>query len=277
MNKSAELPKFDSEAHRGGRGLMPENTIPAMINAINLGVSTLEADLHVTADDQVILSHDSHVNPIFSLNAKGEEFNEDDAIKQIFYQKNYAEVRKFDVGSKYYPAFPQQKKQKAEIPLLADMIDSVQNYLKVTGKAQVFYNLETKSGPKGDNTLHPDPDKFIKLVMDVIEQKNIKPWVIIQSFDPRTLEVLHKKYPEVKTSFLTSEGPLEENLKKLSFTPTIFSPNYKLVSSALVQQCHEKRMKVIPWTVNSIAEIRSLILMKVDGIITDYPELFNLP
>lgn len=274
MHKSYPLPKFDTEAHRGGRGLMPENTIPAMLNAIDIGVTTLEMDTHITRDSLVVLSHDDYINPLFTQTAEGENIPEKDAKKYVLYQMGYAELRKFDVGSKLYANYPQQRKLKAHIPLLADVIDSVQTYLKDQNKAQAFYNIETKLSPEGDNRFHPGPETFVKLLMDVIEQKKIAPWVIIQSFDKRTLQVLSKKYPGIKTSYLISnEKSLDENLNELGFKPSIYSPAYKLVTAGLVRECHARGIKIVPWTVNTAEEINTLKALGVDGIISDYPNL----
>ena len=268
-----DLPKFDKEAHRGGRGLMPENTIPAMINALGLGVTTLEMDIHITQDSKVIVSHDDFINPLITQE-NGKNISKSEAEKLAFYKLNYSDLNRFDVGSGFYPAFPQQKKIAVKIPLLEDLIDSVQHHLKITGKLQVFYNIETKSSPKGDGVLHPEPELFVSLLMDVIQKKKIEPWVIIQSFDPRTLEVLHQKHPNIHTAFLTATNSLSDNLKNLSFKPTIYSPNLKLVTAQLIEDCHKMGMKIIPWTVNDKYEIIRLKSMGVDGIITDYPNLF---
>lgn len=269
-----EFPAFDTEGHRGARGLMPENTIPAMIYAVDLGVTTLEMDAHITKDHKVILSHDPYFNRLFALRPDGTEIPKAEEKKHLIYQMNYDEIKKYDVGSKYYSAFPQQKKMKVSKPLLSAVIDSVQAYLKANNKPQVFYNIETKSKPAGDNITNPEPEVFVKQLMDVIESKKITPWVIIQSFDIRTLQVLHKKYPQVKTSLLVSSGSLEENLQKLGFMPTIYSPAYKLVDAELVKNCHDKQLKIVPWTVNTKQEIDELKALGVDGIISDYPNLF---
>jgi glycerophosphoryl diester phosphodiesterase len=258
----APWPKFDTEGHRGARGLMPENTIPAMLKAIDLGVTTLEMDAHITSDNQVILSHDDHLNPLFTLTADGKELSKEVAEQSVFYQMDYATISKFDVGSKFYDKFPGQQKLKAHIPLLSKLIDSVQNYLADKGSSQVFYNIETKSKPEGDNKLHPEPEVFVKLLMDVIESKKIMPWVIIQSFDARTLQVLHKLYPNVRTSFLVESDSFEKNLQKLTFIPTIYSPTAKLVTADLAREVHAKGVKIVPWTVNT------------NGVISDYPDLF---
>ena len=275
MQKQAPLPAFDKEGHRGARGLMPENTIPAMLKAIDLGVTTLEMDLQITTDKEVILSHDNHINPAFTLTADGKEITDEEAKKSTFYKMNYEQVKTFDVGTRFYDKYPKQQKFKAHIPRLSDVVDSVQAYLAVNGKPQVFYNIETKSSVEGDNLYHPEPDEFIKLVMEVVEAKKITPWTIIQSFDVRTLQVLHEKYPHVRTSFLVEQGSLEKNLQKLGFTPTIYSPAAKLVTAGLVKEVQAKGVKIIPWTINDQVEIERLKTLGVDGIITDYPDLFK--
>lgn len=274
MPKEPEFPKFDTEGHRGARGLMPENTIAAMIHAIDLGVTTIEMDCHVTKDKKVIVAHDDSLNPAHTFKPDGSDLEPRSEKEYILYQMNYDEIRKYDVGSKYFKNYPQQKKQKAYIPLLSNLIDSVQAHIKLNGKKQVFYNIETKSSAKGDNILQPEPEEFVHLLMEQIEKKGITPWVIIQSFDVRTLQVLNKKYPHVKTALLVSKGNLESNLNALGFTPTIYSPAYKLVDADLVNQCHQKGIKIIPWTVNTKEEINKLKSDGVDGIISDYPNLF---
>jgi glycerophosphoryl diester phosphodiesterase len=273
--KPKELPAFDSEGHRGARGLMPENTIPAMYKAIDLGVTTIEMDAHITSDKKVILSHDDHINAAFTLTPDGKEISAEEAKKLAFYQMDYSTIRKFDVGSKYHDKFPQQEKLKVHIPLLSDLIDSVQTYITEKGKQPVFYNIETKSKASGDGKFHPEPEEFVRLLMDVIESKKITPWVIIQSFDPRTLRVLHEKYPHVRTSYLVESNTLDNNLKELGFVPQIYSPNVKLVTADLIREAHAKGLKVIPWTVNTKEEIDRLKTLGVDGIISDYPNLFN--
>jgi len=273
-SSAPEFPAFDTEAHRGGRGLQPENTIPAMLNALKLGVSTLEMDTHITADGKVVLSHDDALNPLFALTPEGKVIPKEDAHRYAIYKMPYAEITRFDVGSKPYDKFPQQQKIKTHIPLLADVIDSVQQYLKANKKPQVFYNIETKSNPKNDNVYNPEPEKFVELLMAVIQNKKITPYVIIQSFDKRTLHVLHQKYPQVKTSYLVDKGTLTDNIKELGFLPNIYSPAYKLVNAELVKDCHNQGLKIIPWTVNTPEEINALKQTGVDGIISDYPNLF---
>lgn len=271
---TAQFPSFSTEGHRGGRGLMPENTIPAMHHAIDLGVTTLEMDTHITKDREVVVTHDDYLSPAFMLDTEGKEIPKGDAKKYVVFQMNYASLKQFDLGSKYYEAFPQQKKMKSYIPRLGELIDSVQQYLKQTGKKQVFYNIETKCSPDGDGVLNPDPETFVKLLMEVIEKKGISSFVVIQSFDKRTLQVLNKKYPQMKTSYLVAnKKSFEENIADLGFKPFILSPIYQMVNADLVKKCHDQQIKVIPWTVNTAKEIAELKALNVDGIISDYPDL----
>lgn len=268
----AEFPAFSTEGHRGGRGLMPENTIIAMQHAIDLGITTLEMDTHITKDNKVVVTHDDYLSPAFMLSPDGKEIPKEDAKKYPVYQMDYSLLKQFDLGTKVHSGFPQQKKIKTYIPLLSELIDAVQLYSK--GKKQMFYNIETKCSPKGDGVLNPGPEQFVKLLMDVIAEKGITKYVVIQSFDKRTLQVLHKKYPEVKTSFLVdNKKTLQENLDDLGFNPFILSPAYKMVDAGLVRKCHEKNIKVIPWTVNTKEDITNLKQLNVDGIISDYPNL----
>lgn len=268
------FPEFSTEAHRGGRGLMPENTIIAMYDAINRGVTTLEMDTHITGDKEVIVSHDAYLNANFVKTPDGAEFTKEEQKNYVIYKMTYNDLRKFDVGSKFYAAYPDQKKVNTYIPRLADLIDSVQNYIKVNHKEQVFYNIETKSSAKDDNIHNPEPAEFVKLLMDVLEQKKITPYVVVQSFDIRTIQLINEKYPQVRTSYLVSnKNTFEQNIALLGYKPFIYSPHHKLVTPELVQKCHDQQIKIIPWTANTKEEIESLKAMKVDGIITDYPNL----
>lgn len=275
---SGDLGTFDKQGHRGCRGLMPENTIPAMINAIDLGVTTLEMDVVITKDKKVILSHEPWFGREITTKPDGTYMGEREERRYNIYWMTYGETQTFDVGMKPHPRFPAQQKMKVTKPLLSAVIDSVNKAMMTRRRPPLFYNIETKTNPEGDGIFHPKPDEFVELLMDVIKEKGIEDHVIIQSFDFRTLQYLHKKYPDIKTAMLVEDvdrKPLEEQLKKLGFTANIYSPHYSLVTGSLIKQCHEKGMKLIPWTVNDKAKIAELKKMGADGIITDYPGLFD--
>ena len=272
------LPAFDIEGHRGCRGLMPENTIPAMIKALELGVTTLEMDAVITKDKQVILSHEPFFNHEITTGPDGKYVTEQDERNLNIYHMTYAQTQAYDVGLKPHPRFPNQRRLKATKPLLREVIDNVEAYQKLKGAHPVFYNIETKSNPGTDNNYHPAPEEFVNTLMKVINAAKISDRVIIQSFDFRTLQVLHKKYPAIKTAALIEDfdrRSFEEHLKALGFVPTIYSPAYSLVTKELVEKCHQQYIKVVPWTVNDKAAIAQLKTTGVDGVITDYPDLLK--
>jgi glycerophosphoryl diester phosphodiesterase len=114
--------------------------------------------------------------------------------------------------------------------------------------------------------------------MKVIDQKKIRSQVVIQSFDIRTLQILHQKYPGVKTSMLIEPAELTgitAKIKKLGFVPDVVSPEYHMVSAGMVNEMHKANMKIIPWTVNDTTSINKLKSIGVDGIISDYPDLLQ--
>ena len=271
------FPKFYKEGHRGTRGLMPENTIPSMTKAIDDGANVIEVDIQISKDNQVTVAHDAYINPTFSLNADGTEIPESDSRKYILYQMNYSEIRKFDVGSKIHKDFPQQKKMRTYIPLLGEIIDSVEQHTAEKRMPGIIYNIEIKSSPEKDGVYQPEPATLIKLVMDVVNSKDIANRFYIQSFDVRQIQEVHKNYPHVVTGFLTGnkDKSLEENLKQIGFRPDIYSPQYKLATKELIDKCQGLGMKFIPWTVNTTEEMKTLIELGVDGIITDYPNLLD--
>ncbi|HEX6431787.1 MAG TPA: glycerophosphodiester phosphodiesterase [Niastella sp.] len=272
------LPAFDIEGHRGCRGLMPENTIPAMMKALELGVTTLEMDAVITKDKQVILSHEPFFNHEITTGPDGKYVTEQDERSLNIYHMTYAQTLTYDVGLKPHPRFPNQRRLKATKPLLREVIDNVEAYQKLKGAHPVFYNIETKSNPGTDNNYHPAPEEFVNTLMKVISAAKISDRVIIQSFDFRTLQVLHKKYPTIKTAALIEDfdkRPFEEHLVALGFVPTIYSPAYSLVTKELVEKCHQRYIKIVPWTVNDKAAIAQLKATGVDGIITDYPDLLK--
>jgi glycerophosphoryl diester phosphodiesterase len=274
----AQERSIDWQGHRGCRGLYPENTIQAMLKAIDLGVSTLELDVVITKDKQVILSHEPFMSAEISTNPEGKSITAAQEKTNNIYQLDYADVQTWDVGLKPHPRFPQQEKTPAKKPLLADVIDAVEAYIRMHNLAPVQYNIETKSDPEGDDSYHPKPAEFVNLVLAVIQGKGIAPRTIIQSFDVRTIQLVHAQYPEIKTAFLvenTSAKKLETQLNALGFIPTIFSPAYQFVDQKLVNSCHRKGMHVIVWTVNTLPEMQKMLDLGVDGIISDYPNLFS--
>lgn len=267
---------FDKQAHRGGRGLMPENTIASQKLAIDYGC-TLEMDLEMSKDKKIVVSHDAYMNALFCLTPEGNKMTKKDGRSRLLYNMPYDSIAEYDVGMKPHPDFPKQKKMHAVKPLLSVLIDSVEAYAKRKEHIN-HYNIEIKSSPSADGKYYSSLAEFVDSAMAVIIRKGIAPRTMIQSFDERALRIIHKKWPDVKVSYLVGASQKDSvggYIKTLGFKPDIFSPNYHLVTAESVKSFHEKGIKVIPWTPNTVEEMQKLKDMGVDGEITDYPNLYS--
>lgn len=263
----------DIQGHRGCRGLMPENTLSAFLHAIDLGVTTLEMDAVISRDNQVVLSHEPFMSHDICQDPDGKEITAVNEEKYNLYQMTFEEIEAFDCGSKVHPRFPDQKKIHAFKPLLRAVIDSVETYVRTRGLPPIRYNIETKSSLSGDGIFHPEPEVFVDLLVAVLREKKVLDRCLIQSFDVRTLQIAHKKYPDISLVLLVgNQDGLAVNLKRLGFTPEAYSPHFELVDQQLIDACHEGGMIVIPWTVNERKDIDRMIELRVDGIISDYPD-----
>lgn len=264
---------YDLQGHRGSRGIMPENTIPAMIKALDLGATTLELDLAITKDGVVILSHEPYMNPVICLDPQGNSISMDDKSHNI-YQLTYQETLTYDCGSKFHAGFPDQIKFYATKPKLEDLFMVVEKYVRDNDLPQPSYNIEIKSSSEGDGVYHPAVAEFSDKVVQLIEKYVGWERVNIQSFDFRVLKYIRASYPHVPLAMLiTDAGNYEAYLNELGFQPEIYSPYFTGLTAEIVRSLQGKGMKVIPWTVNTSEQMKALLEMGVDGIITDYPNL----
>lgn len=273
QNNQPKKVEIDLQGHRGARGLMPENTIPAFLKALEYDkVTTLELDLAVTKEDDLIVSHEPWFNPVICTDSLGNELNKDRKIS--IYQLTYKEIQSFDCGSKGNPRFPDQVKIKNAKPLLADVIRSVKDFLSEQNRSGIQYNIEIKSAPELDSIYTPSPEDFSDLVYDFIMDHINPEKVTIQSFDFRVLKYFHQKYPDIKlVALVENTSGIETNLKNLGFNPDVYSPYYKMLSKESIDSLHQKNILVTPWTVNDTTAMKQLIEWQIDGIITDYPNL----
>ncbi len=274
-NPAVPWPKFDVEGHRGARGLMPENTLPAFLRALELGVTTLEMDVVISADSQVVVSHDPWFSATFCSLPSGEPVPVEKERSYRLFDMTYDEIVRFDCGSRGHPRFPEQRKMKVAKPLLRDVIAAAEDYVRTHDRPPVWYNIETKSSPEGDGVYHPPPDVFTRLLYEVLDEAGITDRVILQSFDVRTLQYARANELGLRTALLVGQAEdagLDANLARLGFTPDVYSPDRHLVDAALLEAAHARGMRVIPWTVNDVAEMRRLKALGVEGIITDYPD-----
>ena len=265
-------PAIDVQAHRGGAGLMPENTIPAMQHALDLGVNTLEFDLHLSQDGQVVVSHDSYFHPRYSTRPDGTLVQEEDP-KEYLYTMPYDSIARYDVGQRFVERWPGQEKMAVGKPLASDLIDFAEGY----AKKPVNYNIEIKSWPgEGEGTLWPEYHVFCDTCVPLLLSKNLGERLIVQCFDTRALNYMHAKWPELTLSYLTEDydgGDIETLLQNLDFVPQWWSPESSVVTPENVAWCHAHGIGVVPWTVDDPAEMRRLVDCGVEAIISNYPDI----
>jgi glycerophosphoryl diester phosphodiesterase len=234
-------------------------------------------DLQMSKDKKIVVSHDPYFNSDFCLTPEGDTMTRKDGRSRLIYNMDYDSVAKYDVGMKPYPAFPHQHKMHVVKPLLDVLIDSVEDYARKKHHIN-HYNIEIKSSPKLDGKAYPDLQQYVDAAMKVVIDKNIASRTMMQSFDVRALRMIHEKYPSVQTSFLVSSNNkklVDGYIDELGFKPDVFSPEFSLVTKDLVKAFHKKNILVIPWTPDTLEEMRHLKSMGVDGLITDYPDLYS--
>ena len=251
----------DVQAHRGGMGLMPANTIEAMKHALDLGVNTLELDLQLSRDGKVVVSHDSYIM--------------DGGSRKYLFNLDYEEIRRYDIGSSPDPAWPERKCIAAGIPLLEELIDSVEAYTREKGYSPVRYNIEIKTEhSNGEGVIRPIYHDFVDACARIFLSKHLDDRLVVQSFDHRALNFMNEKYPEFKLSYLVSvgSGDFDTFMSRLRFVPAWLSPHYSLVNEELVRKCREKGMRIVTWTVDAPQDMQRMIDLDVDAVITNYPD-----
>jgi glycerophosphoryl diester phosphodiesterase len=265
---SQNTPAFDLQGHRGARGHAPENTLPGFERALAIGVDTLELDVGVTRDGVVVIHHDRRLNPDLARDAHGKWIT---APGPTIHSLTYAELQHYDVGrirpgSEYARQFAhQQPIDGTRIPRLAELFELVK-------KSEVRFNIETKlSSDAPDETLPPEP--FARALLTEVRKAGVERRTTIQSFDFRTLAVVQREAPLVRTAYLTS-GKKGEAVPRMVHEAkgAIWSPDFRDLDERSLVVARELGLQVIPWTVNAPAEIARVLDMKVGGIISDYPD-----
>ena len=286
---------FDLQGHRGARGLMPENTLPGFAAALEIGVTTLELDLAVTGDFEVVVMHNPWFEPEIARDSSGEWLAQ---ASRSIRSMTLKEVKTFDVGrlnpaSEYAGRFPgQQAVDATAVPTLGEVFELV----KRSGNQAVRFNIEVKLNPqKPEQTL--SPREFVRAVGAVVKAYGMEHRVVVQSFDWRALAEVQQQAPNIATSYLTADQRWLSNLQTGVPGPSpwlngfdvddfdgsapraikaaggaIWSSYHDEVDAESIALAHRLGLAVNVWTVNETGRMRELIAMGVDGIITDYPD-----
>ena len=266
-------PSFLIIGHRGHVSRYPENSIQGFLSAVGLGVDGLEMDLVISADKEVVVSHEPYMAASKVLTPDGNRIPPSVEKDYNLYKMTYESIRRFSMGPVDDSRFRHQKRIRTYKPLLSEIFKAVVDYRQSNNLPPITYFLEVKSKPTDYGIFQPHPEELAALIMGTVKKHEMQEAVIIQSFDEGFLNILKHKYPEVKTSYLIHKTTFWEALRRLNFTPDVIGPYYKqLKTIQQVEELHALGYKVIPWTINSKKMIKELIGMGVDGIITDYPE-----
>ncbi len=267
-------PGFEIVGHRGNVSLYPENTLEGFISAVSLGVDAIEMDLVISADKEVVVSHEPYMAAATVITPEGKRISRSKQKNYNLYRMTYDSIRQFPTGTLKNKTFRnQQQSSNAHKPLLSEIFEAVENFRKKEGLEPITYYLEAKSRPPDYGIFQPHPREFAELIMEIVSKHQMEEVVIIKSFDANFLNLLKQKYPDIKTSYLIYETPWREGLNRLDFTPDAIGPYYKqLRTKEQVKEIQARGIKVVPWTINSKNKIKKMINLGVDGIITDYPE-----
>ena len=265
----------DVQAHRGGAGLMPENTIEAMKHCLDMGVNTLEMDFVLSGDGKVVVSHESYFHHRYTTRPDGSLVQKADP-KEYLYKMTYDQIAKYDVGVRANDTYPDKACVPAVKPLAEDLITFVENYTKENGLSPVRYNIEIKSSQADGQSINwANYDKLADAIMRLLVKFHLDDRLVVQCFDARTLNYIQPKYPEINFSYLISNKTdldFDGYMALLKFTPKWLSPHHSLVNEELIAKCREKGMKIVPWTVDKPEDIKRMIDLKVDAIISNYPD-----
>ncbi|WP_339849997.1 glycerophosphodiester phosphodiesterase [uncultured Nisaea sp.] len=281
------------QGHRGARGLVPENTLPAFEKALDLGVDVLELDTVVTADGVAVIHHDRALSKDHTRR-DGAWIDREILLNQL----TAAELETYDVGrirpgSRYAKRFPDQAPVDGTmVPKLSDLFAMV----AARGNETIRFNIETKRSPlqPGDT---PEPEAFSRLLIETARDAGVLDRITLQSFDWSTLIAAKRIDPAIPTVCLSAEARWLDSAEagKDGASPwlggldvddfggsiqkaaraagcAVWSPYYRNVTQEAVEAAHAEGLRVIVWTVNKVEDMKRLIALGVDGIITDYPD-----
>lgn len=262
--------------HRGCRGLRPENTIPAFLHALALGVDVLELDVVVSQDHQVVVSHEPWLSAKLGRNPQGQSISPAQEKSYNLYQMPYATIRQCTVGEWPHPDFPGQQPVPSYRPLLRDVLRQVALASQQLGRPAVGFSVELKSSPAGDGLAHPAPAVFVDLVITELTAAQVEAHTTLLSFDPRILQVARQAYPQITTCLLVEDylPAVPRLFDEVGFVPATIGPDFHLLSAATVQEIRRvyPDLRLVPWTVNTPADLHLVQSWQVDGITTDYPD-----
>ena len=234
-----KLKLVDITAHRGASGLVPENTTAAIVKAMELGSDFSEIDVQETADGIIVLMHDDSLQRTTGIEAG-------------MWEKTFEELKNLEAGAWFADEFKGEP-----IPTLKSIIETVRGIMKL--------NIELKMN--GHQKL------LTEKVVKIVEEENFINNCILTSFDFSEVKKIKQLNKTIKSGYIFSKMP--ENEDVFTANVDLLSVNKKLVTEEFVQKAHANNKQVHVWTVNKPEDMRNLIELGVDNIITNYPNILK--
>lgn len=300
--------RFDLQAHRGGMGLTVESTLAGFGRALDIGVSTLELDVQITEDGHAVVTHDRDPGPRVCTDTEPAFPGDPEYpyVPGVRYVKDLtlAQVLTLDCGSVTKAEYPgQQAVPGARMLQLSEVFELVHE----RRAHQVMLNIETKVEAGAPDQTAPR-EQFVQVVAREVREAGLLDQVTVQSFDWGALMRMREVQPELPIVALTNGqqflqagrpgaspwlGGLDiddfggdlvaaadsfgaDALSPVHGDPqngTVGDPGYRpYTTRAVVEDAHAVGMRVIPWTVDDVPTMQSLVDIGVDGIITDHPD-----
>ncbi len=280
---------FDLQGHRGARGLFAENTLEGFARTIALGVTSLELDVAVTRDGVPVVVHDPVLDPDLTRGPDGAWLQSGPVVAAL----TLAELQMFDVGrirpgSALAHEFGEQvARDGARVPTLAEV-------LALARRHGVLVSAELKTDPRAPE-LTVEPEAMADLVLTAAMESSALDLLSVRSFDWRGLRYLRQLQPDLKLAWLTdAETEADAALwwhrpgdpsvelstpfavRAAAGSPDwapVWAPDYRSLTAWHIGEAHSQGLHVVPWTVNSQADMALLISLGVDGLCTDRPDL----
>ncbi|GAB3826768.1 glycerophosphodiester phosphodiesterase family protein [Hymenobacter jeollabukensis] len=262
--------------HRGCRGLRPENTLPAFLHALDWGVDGLELDVIISADNEVVVSHEPWLNAAVCTGPDGAVLTPEAGRAFNLFRQPYATIRRCDCGRIRHPNFPEQQSEPAYKPTLTEVLHAVAARCATLGRPIPAFSIELKSTPGADGLDQPPPSQFVALVEQVLanaqRQLTFPLRLLLMSFDHRVVQAVRATSGYPVCLLIEDELPVAEHIQRLGFVPDALGPDYHLLDETLLRFCKSARLPIIAWTVNDPADIKRVAQLGVHGITTDYPD-----
>ncbi len=286
----------DLQGHRGARGLAPENTLAGFELALAQGVSTLELDLAVTRDGVLVVHHDLALNPDLTRDAEGRWL---DGPGPLIHALSLDDLQRYDVGrlrpgTSYASRYPEQRPvDGARVPRLSEVFELVRR----RGDTQVHFAIETKLDPRRPEAT-PPPEVFARLVVDAVRAAGLASRVSVLSFDWRTLQVIQRTAPEIRTVYLTAQQRWLDNVGTGRDGASPWTAGFSLaehggsvprlvhaaggriwsvfhgdLDAAKMKEAKALGLQVLVWTVNDAPTMARMLDLGVDALITDRPDI----